>query len=150
MSKYIKVYDRNLTLSQIAQIISEVDDDMLLDIARSIEEYDNVKEILITLDGHTDDKKALNKLYQKFGISYSELFHNVSHETSSKKKNQKKKESPVDYGINQTVDNFAEAESPKIQIGKDYETDRKERVLCPITEIPDVDFHMPKMPEINK
>jgi hypothetical protein len=151
MSNKIRIYDRNLTIEQVCKILPDVDDDMLYDIATAINQYDNAREILVAMDRYTNDKVSLNKLYELFGKSYEELIPSKTKKKKKEKKNKVSLDSDTsDYEINDKVDNFKMAESPKIEIGKNYDTNRTTRVLCPIDEIPDVDFDMPTVPEINK
>lgn len=151
----VKIYDRELNITQIANVLNQLDDDMLYDLAQSINEQmsnkDTVK-ILRQLYVSMPDSRQVHKLYEMFGVTPNQIVGNTKSsdkKDTSKKKEKKTHEHDFDGGL-QHVENFKPSESPTVLPGVAYKTNREKRELCEITDVPSVNFDMPTVPDLPK
>lgn len=148
----INIYDRNLSIEQVSYILPQLDDDMVVDLAHSINnnnDNNTTVEILRQLYIANPECRGVARLYELFEVTPNQI---VGNKKKKKARAQKREEHKEDYdhfdGSLQHVENFKPSESPTILPGTNYETNRVKRELGDITDVPAVDFDMPKVPNL--
>ena len=145
----INIYDRNLSIKQVSDILPQLEDSMIVDLAHSINNNNdnNSKiEILRQLYIANPECDGVARLYDLFEVTPNQIVGNKKGK-KGKKVNSVENYDHFDAGL-QYVENFQPSKSPTVLPGVAYKTNRDKRELGEITDVPSVDFDMPTVPDL--
>lgn len=143
----IEIYGRNLTINQLADILPRVEADMIEDLVNSIYSKNSQEEqieILTTLYRLLPNDANLRMLLDNLGVSVESIAELINQNNYNKKQKKRKPiedEVPVTTPLTPNYENITTSKT-------EYKTNREIRTLTPITDVPDVNFDMPTVPDL--